>query len=358
MNNVLLISLSIDFEDLVSRALCTNSMCECSVVCLRDTTQAAKHLDVHPCDLLMLDGRDTPWNAEEQVRQIMHRSPIPILLCNSDGTSDGLHDALEAGAVATVKLPSDAATAGEYEAFCRTMLLVSEIKVVKRWSAAANRPTNDCAHGRPSYETSRISVVAIGASAGGTTALQTVLSRLRAPFAVPIVVVQHISEGHIHSLARWLNEQSQLQIQVAEDGTRMRPGNVYLAPDDCHLLVDTNGNIRLDQSEKVKGIRPAISKLFESVLRAYGAGSIAVLLSGMGDDGAQAMRSLYDAGAMTVAQDKESSLIHGIPGEAIRLSAARLVLGLEDIGPAVNAFVDRYAFQDGGAVANKLEDDT
>jgi two-component system chemotaxis response regulator CheB len=342
MKRILVISHSAYFTAGVRRILEEAVHGDCDIVSCAYVDTAIAEAQTRPCDLVMLDALDTPWHAEEITRNIMSREPLPIMLCSSDDSGDGLHQALDAGAIASVRFPREHDSPEERISFYRSMQLISEVKVVKRWGSLLLTAEESASRQKRNWA-SRISIVGIGASAGGTTALKTVLSRLRAPFKAPIVVVQHISEGHVHGLARWLDEQSALSVVVASDNARMRPGEVYLAPDDMHLTVDRQGIIHLDRGEKIKGIRPAISRLFESIHQSYGAESIAVLLSGMGDDGAMAMRTLFDAGAMTIAQDKESSLIHGIPGEAIRLSAARLVLGLEDIGPAVNAFVDRYA---------------
>ncbi|MDT8325456.1 MAG: CheB methylesterase domain-containing protein, partial [Bacteroidota bacterium] len=186
-----------------------------------------------------------------------------------------------------------------------------------------------------------IDIVAIGASAGGTKALQSIFQTLPADFPVPVLVVQHMARGYVRGLARWLADQCPLEFVTAEDGERPRAGVVYIASDDRHLTVGPDHRILLSDDESVNGFKPSIARLFSSVHDAYGAHSAAVLLSGMGNDGAAEMRRLFDADACTIAQDKETSLIHGIPGEAIKLAAARFILPVQEIATALQAVAQR-----------------
>ena len=228
----------------------------------------------------------------------------------------------------------------------RRLVLLSEVKVVRRWDGnkfeALSKPVQNEHHGLIDHDgfpheegTSLPIYVVIGASAGGTKALETIVSGLPKDFPSPILVVQHLASGYVEGFARWLGNQTTLQVKVAEVQEIPQAGVLYLAPDDRHLTVSHDNRIVLRDDVSVNGFRPSIGALFSSVLVACGARLIAVLLSGMGADGALEMRALFDAGAVTIAQDKETSLIHGIPGEAIKLGAARYILPLEGIAPAL-----------------------
>jgi chemotaxis protein methyltransferase CheR len=171
-----------------------------------------------------------------------------------------------------------------------------------------------------------IRLVAVGASTGGPLALQTVLAGLPRDFPVPVVIVQHIAPGFTDGFAEWLTESCGLPIHVANHGERILPGHVYLAPDGAQMRVESEGRLALSSDGPENGLRPSVSFLFRSVARVYGPQAVGVLLTGMGKDGAQELKMMRDAGAVTIAQDKESSVVHGMPGEAIGLEAATYVL--------------------------------
>jgi two-component system chemotaxis response regulator CheB len=218
----------------------------------------------------------------------------------------------------------------------RTVKLMSEVKVVRRWAARnvhteAPIPT----HRGASAADRGVAVVAVGASTGGPQALQSLLAPLPADFPAPILVVQHIAVGFTAGFAEWLARSSRLPVRVAAHGDVILPGRVYLAPENVHMKVGLSRRILLTEEEPENGLRPAVSVLFRSVAAIYGASAAAVLLSGMGKDGAYELKLLKDLGAVTIAQDRESSVVHGMPGEAIRLGGTTFVLSQEKIGPAL-----------------------
>lgn len=176
-----------------------------------------------------------------------------------------------------------------------------------------------------------IRVVAIGVSTGGPPVLEAILSRLPADFPVPILIVQHIAEGFVHGLVAGLRRVSQLDVRVAVAGETAVGGRVYLAPDGVHLGIDAAGRVSLDAAPPERSQRPAVAYLFRSIAAAYGGRAAAVLLTGMGSDGAAELRTLRDLKAITVAQSESTCTIFGMPGEAVRLGAARYVLAPEEI---------------------------
>ena len=180
---------------------------------------------------------------------------------------------------------------------------------------------------------SKISLVAIGASTGGPPVLRTILSGLPKNFPVPVLIVQHIAKGFSPSLVQWLQRETVSPVHLAKQGDEPLPGHVYIAPDDIHMGVAVNRRIALTLAPLEHSLRPSVSYLFRSVATAYGSNVIAALLTGMGRDGAKELRLLRDHRAVTIAQNKETSVVHGMPGTAIALDAATHILAPEDVAP-------------------------
>jgi two-component system chemotaxis response regulator CheB len=178
--------------------------------------------------------------------------------------------------------------------------------------------------------------------------LQTILTGLPKDFAVPVLIVQHIAAGFLPGLVEWLNQTTGVKVHIAAYGDQPLPGHVYLAPDDFHLSVRMGGQIMLTKEEPENGLRPAVSHLFASLAHICGAGSMGVLLTGMGKDGAAELKRMKDRGAITIVQDRESSVVHGMPGEAIALGAATHVLPADRIAAAMVAIVNQQQIRAGG----------
>lgn len=302
-------------------------------------------------DVVVVEG-GTDWPALQGLtRSIMQVRPFPIVvLADPRSASDTVLESsgvLDAGALGILPLsPCGSDMQREEEEgrqLVKSLKLLSEVKVVRRWDSqrleSLTRVQQEMASA--ARHEHRIGIVVIGASAGGTKALQQVFAGLPADFPLPILVVQHIASGYVGGLVRWLGEQTPLRIRIAEDGESLESGTVYLAPDARHLTVDQKHCILLTDDDPVNGFKPSIARLFGSVVETFGGNAAAVLLSGMGNDGALEMRRLHDAGAITIAQDKDTSLIHGIPGEAIKLEAVTSVLPVQEIGPALDAIAHR-----------------
>ncbi|MEI6621641.1 MAG: CheB methylesterase domain-containing protein, partial [Actinomycetes bacterium] len=180
-----------------------------------------------------------------------------------------------------------------------------------------------------------IGVVAVGSSTGGPQALATLLGGLPTDFPVPLLIVQHLAVGFQSMLLRQLDSASQIPVMTAVDGMVMAPGVAYVGPDEMQLGVDRLGRIELSNGPPEGGLRPAVSYLFRSVRQAYGSRSIGVLLTGMGRDGADEMARMHEAGAITIAQDEQSSVVFGMAKEAIALGGATYVRSIVDITPTI-----------------------
>ena len=186
-----------------------------------------------------------------------------------------------------------------------------------------------------------VRLVAIGASVGGPPVLQTLLQRLPKDLPVPILIVQHIAAGFVEGLADWLQESTRFPVHVAVHGDRLLPGHAYIAPDGRHMGLETYDRLMLSRDEPESGLRPAVSYLFRSVARVAGPTAIGVLLTGMGRDGAAELRLIRERGGITIAQDRETSVVHGMPGEAIHLGAAMHVLPPVEIATLIAGLVHK-----------------
>ncbi len=174
-------------------------------------------------------------------------------------------------------------------------------------------------------------VVAIGASTGGPPALATILRELPGDLDAAVLVVQHMAEGFLDGLARWLDESSPLRVVVAADGDRVVPGTVYLAPAATNMLVQPGFRIQLAEPSEGQFHVPGVDSTFHSVARICGSRAVGVLLTGMGRDGAIGLRAMRDAGARTIGQDEPSSVVYGMPAAAMAAGALDLELPLGSV---------------------------
>jgi two-component system, chemotaxis family, protein-glutamate methylesterase/glutaminase len=298
-------------------------------------------------DVITMDIHMSRMNGLEATRRIMETDPVPIIIVSgSDNASEVVttFDAMEAGALAVLRRPAGIGHPGHDDTareLVQTVKLMSEVKVVRRWPQ--DRYSRQAPHGAViglAQEPAKLRIVAIGASTGGPPVLQTILAALPKTFPIPIVIVQHMAAGFSQGFVEWLAQSSRLPLHLAVHGEVMLPGHVYFAPDAMQMKVARNERIILTSDEPENGLRPSVSCLFRSVAEVYGGDAVAGLLSGMGRDGAEELRLLKDKGAITFAQDKDSSVVHGMPGEAIRLDAAMLVLSPEKIAAMLTSLAN------------------
>jgi two-component system chemotaxis response regulator CheB len=275
----------------------------------------------------------------------METQPVPIVVCSASLNPEDVANtfrALEAGAVALVAKPlgpTHPDFAANAAKFLETVVLMSEIKVVRRWARLrrVGKPVKGPERARAAEAPVR--VVAVGASTGGPPVLQTILTGLPPDFPVPVLIVQHIASGFVEGLAEWLTQTTGFPVRVASQGEPLLPGRAYLAPDGHHLGIDAQHRIALDRSQPENGLRPAVSYLFRSVATQCGSRAVGVLLTGMGRDGADGLKHLHDLGAATIAQDAESSAVYGMPGEAAKLGAVSYTLSPDRIPLALIGLV-------------------
>jgi two-component system chemotaxis response regulator CheB len=198
---------------------------------------------------------------------------------------------------------------------------------------------------KPKSVDTEIDIVAIGASTGGPPVIETILSNLPKNFMAPILIVQHISDGFLHGMVEWLGRNVSIPVHIPKDGDSFRPGHAYFAPCGYHMGVNEKGKIILRQDPPEKSVRPAASYLFRSVTKVFKEKAIGILLTGMGADGALELSMMKDGGAITIAQDKESSVVHGMPGEAIKLGGVNYVLSPKEIAAILVRLVNENKIQ-------------
>lgn len=286
-------------------------------------------------DVVTMDVEMPRLNGLEAARTIMETTPVPIVIVSSllnPTDAQAVFQALEAGAVTMVEKPKGFG-AGENDAstkqLVQTVRLMAEVKVVKRWPRQKSPGLPAPGPVVPvSAVTARrnVSLLVIGASTGGPPVLQTILAGIAPALTVPVLVVQHISPGFLDGLVEWLNQGTGLPVDVACHNQLIRPGHVYFAPDYLQMGLSPDWRISLRPDPPENGVRPSVSYLFRSVATTCGAETVGMLLTGMGRDGAAELAQLRQRGALTLAQDQDSSTIFGMPGEAVRLNAASLVL--------------------------------
>jgi len=333
---------------------------------------AERVLNLKP-DIVIMDVDMPIMNGLEATRLIAASSTIPVLIFTHNTEPELPFRALQLGAVDFLLKPdfSDVNKPEYVSAFIARLRALSRRSNGGRSipgtpdtpdSPAPGRTAAPAAHrsaahvsaaatatrssGRPLAMTAdlaslpRASVVVVGASTGGPQAVSRLLSDLRAPFPLPIVLVQHIETGFDRGYAEWLASETGHRVVLASDGEEPRPGTVYVAPTDRHLKF-ANARFVLDDGPKVLNQKPSVDTMFASAARQYGELTLGVLLTGMGTDGAEGCAAVRSAGGFTVVQDEASSLIYGMPRAAVLRGAASRILALDAIGPFVEAVAGR-----------------
>ncbi len=292
-------------------------------------------------DIVVMDIAMPRMDGFEATRQIMVDAPTPIVIVSARYDVRDVQvsmQALHAGALTAIPKPRGPQSPhfeDDAREFVNTLRLMSQVKVVRRWADGARSARPPAV--LPTHTQARI--VAIAASTGGPVALQQILADLPAAFSVPILLVQHISHGFVAGFAAWLDTAGPLRVRVARDREPLQPATVYVAPDDRHLGVAQRSQIALADVPAIHGFRPSANHLFASVAREFGRSAVAVMLTGMGDDGCAGLVALRNEGGRILVQDEKTSVVFGMPGAAIRAGLADLTLPLPDIAPTLCSLV-------------------
>jgi two-component system chemotaxis response regulator CheB len=296
-------------------------------------------------DVMTIDMMLPVMSGLAATEYIMAHCPTPILVVSSSfnrGEVFKTYDALAAGAVDVLEKPTGSEPAGTWQRrFVAQVKLVARIPVIThprlRLAALAGPAVPPAA----AASQRRPAIIAIGASTGGPAAIVAVLRGLPAAIRQPILFVLHINEPFGDAFADWLDGQTSRRVAYAVDGDPVAAarGRVVMAPPGRHLVI-RDGRLRLTLDAERHSCRPSVDLLFESAAREYAGAAAAALLTGMGRDGAAGLLAIRRAGGPTIAQDEASSVVYGMPREAVALGAAERVLPLSEIGPALGALAD------------------
>ena len=312
-------------------------------------------------DVVTLDMMIPNGNGLEVTEYIMAYRPTPIVIVSSSANRVEVvptYDALAAGALDVVEKPDGKQSVQNWaESFISTLKVASRIKVITHprgrlrksvgnsssWNIEAPAETAIPPNAAIATSENRYSLLVMGASTGGPAAVMQILSCIRPPLPLPILLVIHIGVPFGAALAEWLGSALPMPVSEARHGEILpAPGvaRLIIAPPDRHLSI-SRGRLLLDNGPERHSCRPSIDVLFESVARELGPQSIGCLLTGMGRDGAAGLLAMKQAGAMTLVQDEFTSVVFGMPREAVRLGAAKRILPLGDFPMALKSLLER-----------------
>lgn len=299
-------------------------------------------------DVVILDLELPRMDGISFLRKLMKHYPLPVVVCSAltpEGGDNALA-ALEAGALAVVSKAPAASAVLQMTAELTNAVRAAALAGLRpgrfrdvREAVKSSIPALASA-GPPTRPNEACRLVALGASTGGTVAVETIVRQLPADLA-PVVIVQHLPPYISGAFARRLDQLSALRVEEAQDGVCLRPGMVLVAPGDRHVVVQQRGSelfLLVRAGDKVNGHRPSVDVLFHSAAEVVGGEALGVLLTGMGRDGAEGLLAMHSAGARTLAQDEATSVVWGMPKAAIDLGAADEVVPLGRMAARVSRF--------------------
>jgi two-component system, chemotaxis family, protein-glutamate methylesterase/glutaminase len=297
-------------------------------------------------DVVCTDLHMAPVDGLELTKQLMATCPKPILVISNSVKQDdtkNIFGLLQAGAVDIFPKPMSNNYA-DFESIKQRLVtkikMLATVKVQAKAMPVAGVPSIGANLSSFTPTTAPIGggasafkAIAIGASTGGPQAIHKIVTNLPANFSAPIICAQHISDGFLAGLISWLKEDSRLQIKIAQAGETPVPGTVYFAPEQTHLELDPQGRFIYTNFPSTTGTCPSVDALFKSVVRIYGSACAAILLTGIGSDGAEGMKGVSAGGGTTIAQDEQTCVVYGMSKAAIDAGAAKHVLPIDKIAP-------------------------
>ncbi|NLK69485.1 MAG: chemotaxis response regulator protein-glutamate methylesterase [Clostridiaceae bacterium] len=324
---VLVVDDSLVFREVISRGISSDPNIEV-VATANDPFDARDKIIQYEPDVMTCDVEMPKMDGIEFIRRLLPQYPLPVIVVSM--ISSRVFDAMNAGAIDFVTKP-DVSSLTKVESFINEMIV--KIKVAATAKILHMKPgaSTQKITGSSSIDDNRI--IAIGASTGGTEAINNVLEQL--PPSVPgIVVVQHIPPKFSRMFAERLNDTIALEVREASTGDYLQKGHVLVAPGDQHMRIKRIGDkykVECFKGEKVNGHCPSVDVLFESVAKEAGSRAIGIILTGMGYDGAKGLLSMRKKGARTIGQDEESSVVYGMPKVAYNIGAVEKQAALHQI---------------------------
>ncbi|WP_066374890.1 MULTISPECIES: chemotaxis response regulator protein-glutamate methylesterase [unclassified Anabaena] len=270
-------------------------------------------------DLILMDVVMPNMDGVEATKRIMKQSPCAIIMVTASVNryAGQVFEAMSYGALDAINTPTEGSTG-----LLKKISIIAKLIDKSPRQKIANKQNN------------LPSLIAIGASTGGPQALVTILSQLPPDFPGAIVIIQHLDAQFIASFAAWLNAQTPLSVQIANPGVSPQPGKILLAGTNDHLVMRPNLTLEYEQESVDCYYHPSIDVFFKSAAKNWTGKGIGVLLTGMGRDGAQGLKMMRDAGWHTIAQNRSSCVVYGMPKAAVELNAAVEILPVEAIAPA------------------------
>jgi len=317
------------------------SQADCEIAwVVRNSMDAVQKCDIEMPDILLIDPNLSGLGGAETTRQILQRGQRPILLVTDsvEGNAAKIFEAMGVGAVDAVSVSFNGSPEEREK---NKQNLLKKIKTIMRLQQLSSREEKPLSHKIDAKPAVIPPFIVIGASAGGPKTLAAILSKLSAPFPAAIVIIQHVDRDFSFGLTEWLNNQTPLTVQVAKINERPQAGHVYVAGTNDHLVLTSSLRFAYTPEPKNMPYRPSVDVFFASVAQYCPVRGLAILLTGMGRDGAEGLALLRQAGWHTIAQDEATSVVYGMPKAAKEIGAAIEVLSLDQIIHSIQKSVSK-----------------
>lgn len=292
-------------------------------------------------DIITMDIVMPVMNGVQATEYIMAYHPTPILVITSMLPQDMeiAFKALNAGALDVIERPSISELSKPTSKIRKELIdkvkLLANVKVITHLGGRSQKREKDTLQTITKKQDVKFKIVGIASSTGGPKTIKKILCKLPPDFPIPIVIVQHISQGFTKGLVDWWNTECALEIKEGKDGEKLCNGVVYVSPSFVHMTVTKNGRVKLEDTPPVGGHKPSANVLLSSIAQAYPQSAIGIILTGMGDDGAIGIKAIKEAGGFTIAEDESSCAIFGMPKVAIEMGVVDKVMPSDEIADEI-----------------------